>query len=481
MRLQRATELERPEEDIPDALVDFFEANVLAMQWTEIVWCSSKAKARMRFIYFRVYIARLRLALCIHCLALLLAPFTWPAGATKLTDDSVASSQNAKLKSLYEAHQWFELRDAIQPTMAPAFYLGVVASAFNDVKLAEKYLQAVIKSAPQSVEAFDARELLIYVYMRSGRFRQAYSEVEKALAVKPDDLDLKNALALFGAISQYPEQSIRERLSSRMHFSMKGGNLFIPVELNGKSAQYIVDTGANFSILGEAEAKRLGLIIHGSGGSKMHDSTGTNVDVRVAVADQLVIGSMRLSNVIFFVARDDQQPFVDLPSGERGVLGLPVLLAVQTLRWKKEGTFEVGFAPGSSRSPKSNICFEGANLIIEGEFRQNRIHVFLDTGATRTRVLPLFAKEFSSYIEEFGRKGSDRVTGVGNSIEIDAITLPELAIRIRDFDAVLRPVQVLMVDTTSHSRWWHVWGGLDLFNHANVVTLDLGSMALALE
>ena len=262
---------------------------------------------------------------------------------------------------------------------------------------------------------------------------------------------------------------------------MKGGNLFIPVEVNGKSANYIVDTGANFSLIGEAEAKRLGLIIHESGGAKMGDSAGTNVDVRIAVADHLTVGSIRLSNVIFFVARDDQQPFIDLPSGERGVLGMPVFLAVQTLRWKKEGTFEVGFAPGSRNSPISNICFEGANLIIEGEFRQSKINVFLDTGATRTRVLPLFAKEFPNFIEEFGRKSSDRVTGVGNSVEVDAITLPELTFRIRGFDAVLRPAQVLLKDTTSDSRRWHVWGGIDLLNQARVVTLDFGSMTLALE
>ncbi len=439
----------------------------------------------MRSVYSRVYVSRLRLAVCISFLALLFAPLTSPVAqsnkAIVLPERSAAYSQNTELKALYEAHQWFELRDAIQATRASAFYLGVVASAFNDIKQAEKYLQAVIKSAPQSEEASDARALLTYVYMRAGRYRKAFSEVEKVLAVKPDDPGLKNAHALFGALSQNPEQSVLERHSSRIRFSMKGGNLFIPVEVNGKSANYIVDTGANFSLIGEAEAKRLGLIIHESGGAKMADSAGTNVDVRIAVADHLTVGSIRLRNVIFFVARDDQQPFIDLPSGERGVLGMPVFLAVQTLRWKKEGTFEVGFAPGSRNSPISNICFEGANLIIEGEFRQSKINVFLDTGATRTRVLPLFAKEFPRFIEEFGRKSSDRVTGVGNSIEVDAITLPELTFRIRGFDAVLRTVQVLLKDTTLDSRLWHVWGGIDLLNQARVVTLDFGSMTLALE
>lgn len=422
---------------------------------------------------------------CITLVAWLFTPITSPVAqtnrATKTTKRDAANSQNAELKSLYEAHQWFKLRDAVQAKRTSAFYRGVVASAFNDVKQAEKNLKSFIKSAPEPEQVSDARALLIYIYQRAGHYRQAFSEIERALAVEPDDAGLKNARALFGALSQYPEQTVVERRFSRIRYSMKGGNMFIPVGVNLKSANYVVDTGANFSLISEAEAKRLGLTIHESGGSRMGDAAGASVDVRIAVADLLTVGRIRLRHVSFFVVRDDQQPFIDLPSGERGVLGLPVLLAFQTLRWKQEGTFEVGFAPGSRKGPKANICFEGANLIIEGEFRQSKINVFLDTGATRTRVLPLFAKEFAGFINEFGRKGSDRVTGVGSSVEVDVITLPELALRINGFDAVLRPAQVLLKDTTSDSRRWHVWSGLDLLNQARVVTLDLKSMRLALE
>lgn len=441
--------------------------------------------------------SRLRLLVCISLLAGLFTPITsavaQTSSATKETkpeaasdvansqSEELANSQSAELKSLYEAHQWFKLRDAVPAKRASAFYRGVAAAAFNHVKQAEQNLKSFVDSAPESEQASDARAILIYIYQRAGRYGQAVAEIEKALAVKPDDAGLKNARALFGALSQYPEQSVVERRFSRIRYSMKGGNMFVPVQINRKSASYVVDTGANFSLISEAEAKRLGLTIHESGGSQIGDAAGAGVDVRIAVADQLTVGRIRLRHVSFFVVRDDQQPFVDLPSGERGVLGLPVLLAFETLRWKQDGTFEVGFAPGSTKGSKANVCFEGANLITEGEFRQSRINVFLDTGATRTRALPLFAREFAGFIHEFGRKGSDRVTGVGSSVAVDAVVLPELALRIDGFDAVLRPAQVLLQEPTSDSRWWHVWIGMDLLNQARVVTLDLRSMRLALE
>jgi len=421
----------------------------------------------------------------ISLLAWLLTPITSPVGqtnrTTKTTKRDAANSQNAELKSLYEAHQWFKLRDAVQAKRSSDFFRGVVASAFNDVKQAEKNLKSVIKSAPRSEQASDARALLIYVYQRNGRYRQALSEVEEALAVESDNDGLKNARALFGALSQYPEQSVAERRFSRIRYSMKGGNLFIPAEINGKSANYIFDTGANFSLISEGEAKRLGLTIRESSGHKAEDSAGVNVDIRIAVADQLRVGNVRLRHVTFFVVGDDQQPFVDLPSGERGVLGLPVLLAFQTLRWKQKGIFEIGFAPDSSNTRKSNVCFEGAQPIIEAEFRHSKIKMFLDTGAIRTRALPLFAREFADFVNESGRKDTTRVTGVAGSVEVDAITLTELALRINGFNAVLRPAQVLLKETTSDSRWWHIWIGLDLLNQARVVTIDFKSMTLALE
>ena len=403
------------------------------------------------------------------------------AQAAKAVSRDDANNRIAELRSLYEAHQWFKLRDAVQASDAPSFYLGAVAAAFNDIKQAEKNLQSVINSAPQAGLVSESRELLINTYMRAGLYRRALSETTQALLAKPDASDLKNARALFSTVSRYPEQSVAERRASELRYQMKDGNLFIPLEVNGKQASYIVDSGANFSLISEAEAKRLGLELHESSGATMGDSSGANIGFRIAVADHLTVGRVRLRHVAFFVMRDDQQPFVDLPSGERGIIGIPVLLALQTVRWNREGKFEVGFDPRATPRLKSNLCFEGAQPIVEGEFRQSRINLFLDTGATHTRVLPLFAREFAAFVNESGKKGSQRVTGVGGSVEVLTVTLPELRLRISGPELVLKPAEVLLKETASDLRWSHMWVGMDMLNQARVVTIDFKSMKLALE
>lgn len=146
---------------------------------------------------------------------------------------------------------------------------------------------------------------------------------------------VKNARALFAAFGQYPEQAVAERRFSSVRYRVKDGNLFIPVSVNSRSSTYIVDTGAAFSTLSESEATRLGLAIHDASGHEAGDSAGLKFGVRIAIADRLKVGNVQLRHVPFQVVRDDQQPFIKLPAGKQGVLGLPVLLALETMRWRE--------------------------------------------------------------------------------------------------------------------------------------------------
>jgi hypothetical protein len=425
-------------------------------------------------------IAKLILMICAGHFALVLT-LNAQTAQTKKGTDYQTENNDALLEQLFDTHQWFKLHDLIKKTNRPAFYQGAVAYAFNDSGQAEKNLAAAIDSASSPERVFDARTMLINLYMRNGRYRLALSETEKQLAIKPDHSGLKNAHALLRGLSQGPEMEISQRSASKINYTLKLGNLFVPVKVNGKEGNYLLDTGANFSLISEGEAKRMGLTLLPSQGHKIEGSAGAEVDFRIAIADRLSVGEYSFRNVPFLVVGDDQQPFVELLMGERGLLGLPLILAFRTIRWSQPGSFELGFAPGVRHSQISRLCFDGLQPVIEGEFQQKMINVFLDTGATRTRILPLFAKDFSSFLKEFGKKGSEKVTGVGGSIEVDSFNLPLVTLRIGGFDATLRYTPVLLKETTSDSRWWHVWVGMDLLNQARAVTIDFTSMMLLLE
>src|ERR1019366_7960865 len=87
-----------------------------------------------------------------------------------------ADRTDSELKSLFVAHDWFKLRDAVERSVdAPAFYRGAVACAFNSADDPERYFRTVVAAPGDAHQAAEAHGLLAYVYMRSGRYRQTYA------------------------------------------------------------------------------------------------------------------------------------------------------------------------------------------------------------------------------------------------------------------------------------------------------------------
>lgn len=388
-----------------------------------------------------------------------------------------SANQQYDLSSLYDKHEWFQLRDAVQSTRASAFYRGAVATAFNDEREAERDLQQAISAAPESEQAGNARGLLAEMHFRSGRYRHALTLVNQLLISKPDSANWKNTRSLLAALSGSPEQSVFRRGVSRVHYRREDGNMLIPVLVNGKSADFILDDGSNISTISESEAKRLGLTIHEFGG-RASGASG-QAQVRVAVADTLTTGNFRLRHVAFLVLGDDQEPFAGLPAGERGIIGLPVLLAFNTLRWTANNVFEFGFrsTPGTLR--QSNICFDGLTPMTEGQFGKAKLIFGLDMGAQQTDLLPNFARDFPNAVA-LGKKESTEITGYGRSKSVEAIILPEIKLRIGGFDAVLRPARVILQQMMFDHRYYGNVG-MDILSQARVVTIDFHEMRLVME
>jgi len=82
-----------------------------------------------------------------------------------------ASTDDARLRSLYDGRRWFELRDSVTKGGASAFYQGVVA--FNDARRCEKKLGAITRSHPKSDEAVEAHRRLASLYLTHGKYREA--------------------------------------------------------------------------------------------------------------------------------------------------------------------------------------------------------------------------------------------------------------------------------------------------------------------
>jgi predicted aspartyl protease len=383
---------------------------------------------------------------------------------------------NANLQSLYESHNWFELRDALAKLPSvPLFYQGAVACAFNDLRDCERRLAAVIKSRPTSDDAIEAYRLLAGAYFRQGKYRKALVQVDNVLALRPQDLGLHNDRPVLGALRDFPDQ----RVTRRRHITLDLHDDALPISINGTQGAYWFDTGADLSAMSESDARRFGLRIL-TARFKEGDVAGNEIDSRIAIADEVSIGSFRVSHVAFLVFSDTQPPFNQLPPGSRGVIGLPVLLAMQEFVLRADKKFEIGSRSSPRDLLRANLCFNEHNPVAQIQFEQRNLAFTLDTGATNTDLYPSFAARFPDLIRT-AAKESYKMEGVGGAKVLDAVTVPSLQLSITGVPVILSPAHILMTHTIEASRFFDGNLGMDLLQQAHKTTFDFKAMRLTLQ
>jgi predicted aspartyl protease len=393
---------------------------------------------------------------------------------------SKSDQGNTDQKILFDSHRWFELRDAIAVKSDSPLYRGAVAAAFNDSDQAEKIFSSVINAAPKSDEADQARACLALLYYRMGRYKRALALTDERLAVHADNEEAQGYRQLYASFGRYPEQMVTKHSFSKLKFHMDAGGMFIPVSVNGKPANYLVDSGADISVVNESEAKRVGMVVHDSE-AKLSGISGAQTGFRTAVADDFIVGNIHLKNVVFYVFPDGQPPFADLPADEQGILGSVVLQALETIRWKTDGTFEARFPSKAGDIRESNMCFNGTDPITRAEFQQHKLDMMLDTGSIETQFWPKFAAAFSKWLHEVATEGSTPLLGFGGSRNVHSVSFAEATLHVANYDLTVRPAKVLLEHTSDASQYYEGSLGMDLLKKAHQVTVDYKAMKLSLE
>jgi predicted aspartyl protease len=384
-------------------------------------------------------------------------------------------ADDASLKSLYDGHRWFDLRDAVAKGGAAVFYQGVVACVLNDLRRCEKEMAAVVNANPQSDEAVKAHKHLASAYLVHGKYREVLAQINAILAVRPGDSDAANDRSLMATLAEFPDQEVAHRANSTLDMQEAG----LPFAINGVQATYWFDTGANYSVMTESEARRFGLKAR-EVSTKMGVSTGAKVDFQVAVADEVSFGSFRLRHVAFLVVRDDQPPFNENPDGSRGLIGMPVLMAFQRFAWANR-KFEIGTKPLGKNVPRAKLCFDENDPVTEIRFENRTLTFVLDTGATNTDLFPPFAAAFPELISKATRTDSYKTEGVGSVKYINAAILPSVRFSIGGFPVTLNNADVLLKSTNEKSNFFAGNLGIDLLQQAHKTTFDLKEMTLALQ
>ncbi len=213
------------------------------------------------------------------------------------------------------------------------------------------------------------------------------------------------------------------------------GNLRFTVSINGKTGSYLFGfTGADVPVLTESEARRLGLKLR-SGSVHIGDSSGIGFNARTAVAKEVVVGTTRFKNVSFIVMPDPDSTDGPPPGG---IIGLPVILGMRSIRWSKSGTAD--FATPDDASVYRNLSFF-RKPTVQAVVENRPVFFTLDSGAENTDLNSRFADEFASLLTN-AKRDEASIIGAGGEAKFEARKLDSLPFILGNRPVILSPAVV---------------------------------------
>ena len=198
----------------------------------------------------------------------------------------------------------------------------------------------------------------------------------------------------------------------------RGKHIYIPVEVNGITKNYIFDTGCSFgNFVSEKYAEEVGLKV-------LADSipvSGMEIGfVKLTMADSLRIGELVYHNPVFMVAPPDNE--VDPVFAFDGVLGYHFIRDAREIIIDNEAgrfIFPQEISDGepnmylSSNTPQVRISYDGHPL-----------DLIFDTGNVKSDLGNKFAEIFPDAIEGLTEQTTSR-GGFGGISQTKAVVLPE--------------------------------------------------------
>lgn len=353
-----------------------------------------------------------------------------------------------QLREAYEARDYFALRDLLlkAPGARDAeteFFRAAVDTAFNRLDTSNRRIAQLLRTdvpAPlrdDLVVLKRRNDLRLFKYADAAAGARAIAASATAPAAERESA--RNEGRLFDAVSDVPRQESRRTSDTRLSLIRNAmGGRCAPVRIGNHERCYILDTGANLSVLMRSEALALGLTIRPAG-VNVGTATDTNVIADMTVAVAMTIGEIRYRHVVFLVMPDEALSF---PDGSRipGVLGFPVIEAMGEVWFQSD---DVLFVPRNPpvRAAETMALHQLMPLTRVG-YGADSLLCRVDTGASVTSFYQPFYKKYAEAIERVGTRITSRVGGVGGIREIPAFRLPATTIGVVNHDVRLSEPEV---------------------------------------
>lgn len=264
---------------------------------------------------------------------------------------------------------------------------------------------------------------------------------------------------------------------SRMSFSPFGVPL-VEVEVDGRSIFALFDTGCQFTSVSESMAKQLGAVPISDHAFSVEASHGESAQARLALLEELTVGSARLQKLPIFVFPDSSLIF---PTESGSNQGIPFILGWDVIR---KGCAILNGPRRSFRFQKTlhrrqsnpNFSWLGFPLVSIQSSHGHRLLFGLDTGSANSSLTPDFFSRFPALPRKRALWG---IQGVGGRAHAETQFLSSLSLRMGEIQIHF---QDLPEEDYGETYFVHMDGifGSDIGKEAKI-TLDFPARDYRLE
>ena len=253
-----------------------------------------------------------------------------------------------------------------------------------------------------------------------------------------DDYDsYENNYSLYKSLAKVPVQTVRFLDKEPILLSRDQQDLWnIPVVINQKdSARFIFDSGAGLSTITESAARRLGVQIIPAN-VKINSANDKQLLAQVGVASEIKIGGAIFNNVVFLVIADEFLQFPSINYRIEGIVGFPVINAMQNITITKNGSLYIHSNTHGS-SDVVNFYYQGNAMKLLGRSSGDTLFFHLDTGAKQSELNKEYYDAHRSLVRAVSEKKKYHLGGAGGVTTYKTYQLPNFPIKIGSRERML--------------------------------------------
>ena len=393
------------------------------------------------------------------------------------------------LQCLLEQKNYFGLRDALMKNKASLdkrsyfFYHAFVENAFLNPRKSNDAIKYLLHDhRSELTDSMIAKILLIkednhaklFQYKQAGETAELLVRSYAHVLDSGQVADEENNMKIWIPLSTVPGQKIKMGETSQIPLSKdKAGLANIPVSVQGRECNFIVDTGADLCVLRKGLADKLKLRKIETSVS-VKGSTGKENKTELMIADSIKIGKITVKNVVFLVLPDDKLSFPQINYEINGIIGFPVIQQLKELHFSKDGTLTI--PRRTLRKKLKNMALCGAKSIINIAAGKDTIYCLLDTGANASELYKKYYCEHDKDIEKNGAPDSLKYSALGETKTRKIFKMKEFPISVGDKTAILPSIDVYMEDLRPDRKMFYGSIGQDYIGLFDEMIINYESM-----